>query len=87
MRQRRSQFDRRVQLPTHGQLRGIVTVVQEDRFRVEDEVGRGYLLTLGRHAGASLRDLHRWSGDHTPVEIEYDGAPDLGAVAVRIRKR
>lgn len=73
-------------LPVHGQLRGVVTLIQEDRFRLEDEQGRGYLFTLGRHAGASVEDLSRWSGQSVPVTVKYEGAPDLGAVAINVRE-
>jgi len=59
--------------------------VQEDRFRLEDNVGRGYLFTLGRGAGASLRALTAWSADRSSVEVTYQGTPDLGAIATSVR--
>jgi len=75
---------RRANLPTSGTVRGRITIVQEDRFRMEDELGRGYLFILGRKAGVSMDDLHAWREGRIPVTVRYDGAPDLGAIATRI---
>jgi hypothetical protein len=85
MKQRQSILTRRADLPQRGHLRGVVTLVQEDRFRLEDDLGRGYLFTLGRGNGVGLRQLHAWCDDGLTVEVEYHGAPDLGAVAERLR--
>jgi hypothetical protein len=76
---------RRADLPDRGRLCGVVTLVQEDRFRLEDDLGRGYLFTLGRGNGVSLRQLHAWCEHRRTVTVEYRGAPDLGAIAVRVR--
>ena len=86
MKQRQSILTRRADLPDHGHLRGTITLVQEDRFRLEDDLGRGYLFTLGRGNGVGLRQLHGWCDDGLIVEVEYRGAPDLGAGAVRVRE-
>jgi hypothetical protein len=74
-------------LPDRGTLRGTITLVQEDRFRFADSLGRGYLFTLGRGSGVSLRQLHSWCDAGSAVEVEYRGAPDLGAVALRVWQR
>jgi hypothetical protein len=58
MNQRQSVLTRRASLPDHGRLRGVITLVQEDRFRLEDDLGRGYLFTLGRGNGVSMDKLH-----------------------------
>jgi hypothetical protein len=87
MKHRQSALTRRADLPDRGRLRGAVTLVQEDRFRLVDDLGRGYLFTLGRGNGVSLGQLHEWCDHGLTVEVEYRGAPDLGAVAVRLRKR
>ena len=86
MKQRQGLLTRRANLPDHGHLRGVITLVQEDRFRLEDDLGRGYLFTLGRGNGVSLGQLHEWCDHGLTVEVEYRGAPDLGAVAVRARQ-
>ena len=86
MKQRQSVLTRRADLADHGRLRGVVTLVQEDRFRLEDDLGRGYLLTLGRGNGVGLDTLHTWCDRRSTVQVEYRGAPDLGAVAVRARE-
>ena len=75
----------RANLPLSGQLHGVITVVQEDRFRLEDAQGHGFLFILGRQAGASMSDLHRWSEGQTPVAVQYEGPSDLGAVAARVQ--
>jgi hypothetical protein len=87
MKQRQSILTRRADLPVRGYLRGVITLVQEDRFRLEDALGRGCLFTLGRGNGVGLRQLHAWCDDGLTVEVEYRGAPDLGAVAVSVRER
>jgi hypothetical protein len=74
----------RADLPDRGQLRGVITLVQEDRFRLEDEQGRGYLFTLGRGNGVGLRELHTFCDHRLTVQVQYRGAPDLGAVAERV---
>ncbi|HEU4753528.1 MAG TPA: hypothetical protein VFU47_10515 [Armatimonadota bacterium] len=78
---------RRADLPTSGELEGVITIVQEDRFRLEDALGRGFLLTVGRRAGVAMRNLQEWQRGRVLVVAEYRGAPDLGAVAERIRPR
>jgi hypothetical protein len=85
MKQRQSALTRRANLADRGRLRGVITLVQEDRFRLEDDLGRGYLFTLGRGNGVSLGRLQAWCDHGLTVEVEYRGAPDLGAVAVRLR--
>jgi formate-dependent nitrite reductase membrane component NrfD len=77
----------RADLPTHGRIRGTITLVQEDRFRLEDDRGRGYLFTLGRGLGLGLQDLRQWSARGAQLEVDYEGAPDLGAVAVKVLER
>lgn len=78
-------FARRADLPLSGQVRGRITIVQEDRFRLEDEHGRGFLFTLSRKSGASMNDLHLWHRARATVQVRYDGPPDLGAAAIKVR--
>jgi hypothetical protein len=74
-------------LPAGGRVRGVITIIQEHRFRLEDDLGRGYLFTLGWEAGATIRHLSVWSEQQIPVTVEYEGPPDLGAVAKRVRRQ
>ena len=76
----------RAELPTVGSVAGTITLVQEDRFRLEDDLGRGYLFTLGRGLGIDLPRLKQWSARRAHLEVEYVGAPDLGARATRVRE-
>jgi formate-dependent nitrite reductase membrane component NrfD len=76
----------RADLPTRGRITGVVTLAQEDRFRLEDAQGRGYLFTLGRGLGIGLDRLRQWSAHRARLDVDYDGAPDLGAVAVGVRE-
>lgn len=84
-RRRANWLARRANLPTSGELRGRITIVQEDRFRLEDAEGRGYLLTAGRKSGVSMADLNYWREGQIVVTVTYEGPPDLGAIATRIR--
>jgi hypothetical protein len=50
--------------------------------------------TLGNRKGFSaalrgigLQHLRQWSARRAQLEVDYDGAPDLGAVAVSVRER
>jgi hypothetical protein len=81
------QIAQKAGLSTQSQLRGVITVVQEDRFRLEDEGGNGYLFTLSSAASTTPNDLTVWSEQKIPVEVEYQGAPDLGAVATSVLRR
>lgn len=83
--QRERGIARRAGLPTSGTVRGVITIVQEDRFRLQDSLGRGYLFTLGRGAGATIQDLHLWEAQQVLVCVDYEGPPDLGAIATRVR--
>ena len=75
----------RAGLPVEGELRGVITLVQEDRFRLQDENGRGVLLILGKKVPLSLEELDDLSRNSRPVRVRYEGPPDLGAVAVEVR--
>ena len=77
----------RTNLPTYGRITGTITLVQEDRFRLEDAQGRGYLFTLGRGLGIGLQRLQQWTARRAQLEVDYDGTPDLGAVAVGVQER
>ena len=66
-----------------GEIVGRITVVQEDRIRVMDQAGRGYLLIVGkRRAGPG--QLERWRDQRRRLRIAYRGIPDAGALAERI---
>lgn len=74
-------------LPMGGRVRGVITIIQEHRFRVEDDLGRGYLFTLGWEAGTSIENLAVWSKQQIPVTVDYEGPPELGAVAKRVQRQ
>lgn len=65
-------------------VHGIITVAQEDRIRVVDAAGRGYLFVVSKRVRRSLPELWALARERRPVTIVYTGRPDLGAVAVRI---
>ncbi len=58
-------------------LRGRVILVQEDRFRVVGNAGKGYLFTLSNKAGINQEDLERFRDANVEVVIEYEGEPNL----------
>ncbi len=66
--------------PREGRLEGRITIVQEDRFRLMDGDGRGYLF-ITRKRAASLDDLEYWRDSGTRVAVSFRGVPDIGALA------
>jgi hypothetical protein len=56
---------------------GHISLIQEERFRLIDATGRGFLFTLDAAATAAMPDL--WHAYHTrlPVTVHYEGEPDL----------
>lgn len=70
-------------VPPRGEVVGEITIVQEDRIRVMENTGRGYLFVVKKRA-ASLRDLERWRDERLPVRVRYVGLPDAGALAEEI---
>jgi hypothetical protein len=74
-------------LPTEGKVAGLITLVQEDRFRLEDDRGRGYLFILAWKSGTPIESLHHWNTEKIPVLVEWEeSGPDLGAIATRIKE-
>lgn len=69
--------------PGEETVAGVITTVQEDRFRLMDDRGRGYLFTTLKRA-ASLEDLERWRDERRPVSVRFSGVPDVGAHALEI---
>ncbi len=68
-----------------AEARGVITIVQEGRFRLVTGEGEGLLLTLAHDAAASPRDLCAWQAAATPVVVEYSGEPNLeSGVAQRV---
>lgn len=65
-------------------IEGKITLVQEDRFRLHADDGRGMLFILGRRSGVSLADLSRLGREGRRVAVEFEGEPEMGGVATRI---
>jgi hypothetical protein len=63
---------------------GRITIAQEDRIRVMDRDGRGYLFVV-RKGGATLPELERWRDGGSLVLVSYQGIPDAGAVATSVK--
>ncbi len=67
--------------------RGVITVVQEGRFRLVTERGEGLLLTLAHDAPQDARDLCRLQAERALVNVEYSGEPNLeSGVAHRVER-
>lgn len=67
------------------QATGRITIIQEQRFRLVTDDGRGFLLTLSYKAPLELNDLTRLQRTHTRVLVEYTGEPNLtSGIAHRI---
>ena len=66
---------------------GHITIVQEERFRLEADDGRAFLFTLANRANVGAADLHAFRRGRTPVAVDFSGEPDLeSGVAQRIRR-
>ena len=71
---------------TRRRLQGRIILVQEDRFRLLDDSGRGCLFTLSHKSGIDQWDLERLRDADARVEIEFDGEPNLDSgVAVWVQ--
>ena len=66
-------------------ITGRIIVVQETRFRLVTEDGRGFLFTLARNANVDTTELRRLHARDTPVRVSYEGVPGLDScVAKRV---
>lgn len=65
-------------------VEGVVVIAQEDRFRLRADDGRGLLFTLHRRANASAGDLARLARTGDRVRVEFEGVPDVSALARRL---
>lgn len=63
---------------------GRIVIVQEDRIRLVDGDGRGYLFVVHKRS-VSPETLEHWRDAGERVEVEYSGRPDRGAVALSLR--
>lgn len=66
-------------------LVGRIVIVQEDRIRVVDASGRGYLFVV-RKGAAEPETLELWRDRGDPIEVRFEGRPDRGAVAISLRR-
>ena len=66
-------------------IAGRIIVVQEMRFRLVTEDGRGFLFTLARNANIDTAELRRLHARDIPVVVSYTGVPGLDScVATRV---
>lgn len=64
---------------------GRITILQDDRIRVEEDGGgRGYLFVVRKRA-ASLDELEQWRDGRVRVRVRYVGEPDAGAIAEEVQ--
>lgn len=61
---------------------GIITLVQEHRFQLEEDGGRHRLFILAHDAPQQWQDLEQLERDHAPVTVHYTDADGLIACAV-----
>lgn len=64
-------------------IAGRIIVVQEMRFRIVTDDGRGYLFTLARNANADTTELRRLHTRDTAVRVTYVGQPGLDTCVAR----
>jgi hypothetical protein len=60
-------------------LTGYITVVQEERFRIVTDDGRGFLLTLARGADSSAAELEQLRNAHVRVRVSASGNPNTAS--------
>lgn len=66
-------------------ITGRINVVQEGRFRLSTDSGRGLLLTLSRNANVTSEDLCRYHEHGARVQVEYEGEPNFASgVALKV---
>ena len=71
-------------MPGYRTATGTILAVQEQRFRLRTPDGRTLLLTLVRDR--LVDDLARWRDARTPVEVIFEGQPNLvSGVACSVR--
>lgn len=58
---------------------GRITIVQESRFHLAADDGRGYLFILGRDANVGADDLRRLQAAGARVAVAYTGTPGLAS--------
>lgn len=63
---------------------GRIAFVQEDRFRLLDDLGRGDLFSLGHRSGVTTVELKAWGNTRHTVHVGNNGLPDQGAVAEEV---
>jgi urease accessory protein UreE len=70
-------------------VRGRITVVQEERFRLLTDDGRGLLLDLAADANVDADELLALRDAGTHVAVEYEGEPNLASGVARrvVRER
>lgn len=67
------------------QATGVITVIQEGRFRLDGGDGRSLHFTLHRNSRVEPQDLPRLKG--VPVVVDYRPAPGVqGQLAYSIRR-
>jgi hypothetical protein len=75
-------------LRRNGRLtaKGLVVLAQEDRFRLQTDDGRSILLTLKPGTNVSMEDIESLANAGETVIAEYEGEPEAGAVALKVRR-
>ena len=60
-------------------LAGRITVIQEQRFRLDTNDGRSYLFTLDRKSPVQVPTVRLLQKSRIPVRVEYSGEPNTGS--------
>ncbi|MGN6675928.1 MAG: hypothetical protein ACTHMJ_02690 [Thermomicrobiales bacterium] len=63
---------------------GRITIVQESRFHLAAEDGRGYLFILARGANVGADDLCRLQASGARVTVTYSGTPGLASCVAHV---
>jgi len=63
----------------YQKMAGRIIIVQEERFRLLNNTGQGFLFSLSHAARITQQDLQRWHAADTPVTVHYQGEPNLAS--------
>jgi hypothetical protein len=63
---------------------GRITIVQESRFRLTADDGRGFLFILARGANVGADDLCRLQASGARVTVAYSGTPGLASCVAHV---
>ena len=66
-----------------AEMTGVVTIVQEGRFQLTDDLGRAHLFVLSPHSATETSQLRPLSAQQSRVRVRYED--DATVIAMRAK--